>query len=54
MHRRTGRHGRIRRPRNALQQIVLLALILMMLVLFWEQLSDGAASCALNMGRPAG
>jgi len=29
-------------------------LILVMLVLFWEQLSEGAASCALNMGGPAG
>lgn len=54
LHRRAGRHGRVRRPKNAFQQIVLLALILLMLVLFWEQLSEGAASCAMNMGRPAG
>ncbi|MFH1532031.1 MAG: hypothetical protein ABIK09_15000 [Pseudomonadota bacterium] len=51
MSRRSVRHGRIRRPRKAFQQIVLLALILTMLILFWEQLSEGAASCALNMGR---
>ena len=30
-----------------------MVLILVMLILFWEQLTEGAASCALNMGRPS-
>ena len=52
--RRSIRLSRIRRPRNAFQQIVLLGLVLVMLVLFWEQLSEGAASCAMNMGGSSG
>jgi len=51
--RRVARRAGRRLPRSAFHQIVLLVLILAMLVLFWEQLSEGAASCALNMGRPA-
>ena len=50
--RRTHRYQRPLRPGNAFKQIVLLGLVLLMVLLFWEQLSQGASSCALNLGGP--
>ena len=50
--RRTYRHQRPLRPGAGIKQVVLLGLILLMVLLFWEQLSQGASSCALNLGGP--
>lgn len=51
--RRTFRHQRPLQYGRGLKQIVLLGLILLMVLLFWEQLSQGASSCALNLGGPS-